>query len=36
MEPWEVTDLLGVVLQAAFAWQAWNLPEVKQEEEEDE
>ncbi|KAL7414855.1 hypothetical protein BDY24DRAFT_440313 [Mrakia frigida] len=36
MDPWEVTDLLAVALQAAYAWQAWNLPEVKQEEEEDE
>jgi len=36
MEPWEVTDLLVLLLQVAFAWQAWTLPEVKQEEEEDE
>ncbi|KAL7414805.1 hypothetical protein BDY24DRAFT_384636 [Mrakia frigida] len=36
MDPWRVTDLLEIMMQAAYAWQAWNLPEVKQEEEEDE
>lgn len=36
MDPWEVSDLVRLVMQGGTVWQAWRFGGVRQEEEGEE